>query len=532
MIKIAHIINPVKVDRSSDLYIAQPIAFETIKIAKEFAKDNVKIDLFSAQFPEDIDFVPNFFLKTKNLGRSVLDLGTFKEKRKLPILKDILDRLYISSDADYFIYTNSDIALTPNFYTSIAKIIEQGYDAFVINRRTIPDHYSKIEDIPLMYSEIGESHKGWDCFIYKKTLYKAFELGNVCVGIGGVGRVLLWNLVSKARKFEEFKNCHLTFHIGNDRIWLNEYYKDYKSHNRKEAQSVLKKIDFKFDTIQRLDKRNYLGNFKMDREINVEKKSVLPEEKERYKFVFIAGLHKSGTTILVDSLKKHPDISGFSNTGVPKDEGQFLQSVFPPAQQFGGPGKFGFRKEMHLTENSQLLTAENKEKIFQEWSQYWDITKPLLLEKSPPNILKTRFLQELFPNSYFIVITRHPIATSYATMKWSKTDIHSLLKHWITCHNIFEQDKKHLRNLYIVKYEDFIKNPDLILKEIYNFLGISNYKCSTIIQKSINNKYFEDWLKETRQRNWFRGKIIHFKYRKIEKEINKFGYSLNKLEAF
>ena len=531
MIKIAHIINPVKVDKTSDLYIAQPIAFETIKKAKEFTNDSVNVDLFSTQFPEDVDFVPHFFRKTENLERSVLDLGTFKEKRKLPILKDILDRLYISSNADYFIHTNCDIALIPNFYISIAKIIEKGYDAFVINRRTIPDNYSKIEDIPLMYSEIGESHKGWDCFIYKRSLYKEFELGNVCVGIGGVGRIFVWNLVSKAKKFKEFKNCHLTFHIGNDRIWLKENYLDYKKHNRQEAHSILKKIAFKFNTIQKLEKLNYLGNFKIDWEINVQEKSVLPEETERYKFVFIAGLHKSGTTILVDSLKKHPDISGFSNTGVPKDEGQFLQSVFPPAMKFGGPGKFGFREEMHLTENSHLLTAENKEKIFQEWSQHWDITKPLLLEKSPPNILKTRFLQELFPNSYFIVITRHPIATSYATMKWSKTGIHSLLKHWITCHNIFEQDKKHLRDVYVLKFEDFIKDPDLILKKIYNFLGISYYKCSTKIQKSINNKYYEEWLKETKQKNWFRGKITHFKYRKLEKEINNFGYSLNKLEV-
>ncbi len=115
---------------------------------------------------------------------------------------------------------------------------------------------------------------------------------------------------------------------------------------------------------------------------------------------------------------------------------------------------------MHLTENSPLLTAENQEKIFQEWSRYWDMTKPLLLEKSPPNILKTRFLQELFPNSYFITITRHPIAASYATMGWGKRDLKSLLEHWITCHNIFQQDKEYLENLFVLKYEDFVEDPE------------------------------------------------------------------------
>ena len=52
MLKIAHIINPAKIKKTSDLYLAQPVTFETMRIAKEFAKDNVNVDLFSAQFSE------------------------------------------------------------------------------------------------------------------------------------------------------------------------------------------------------------------------------------------------------------------------------------------------------------------------------------------------------------------------------------------------------------------------------------------------------------------------------------------------
>ena len=38
MLKIAHIINPAKIKKTSDLYLAQPVTFETMRIAKEFAK--------------------------------------------------------------------------------------------------------------------------------------------------------------------------------------------------------------------------------------------------------------------------------------------------------------------------------------------------------------------------------------------------------------------------------------------------------------------------------------------------------------
>ena len=42
--KFAHIINPVKVSAASELGIAQPITFESIRIAKEFAKNKVDVE--------------------------------------------------------------------------------------------------------------------------------------------------------------------------------------------------------------------------------------------------------------------------------------------------------------------------------------------------------------------------------------------------------------------------------------------------------------------------------------------------------
>jgi len=115
----------------------------------------------------------------------------------------------------------------------------------------------------------------------------------------------------------------------------------------------------------------------------------------RHQFVFLAGLHRSGTTLLARLLAAHPEMSGFSGTGVPADEGQHLQSVYPAAKKYGGPGRFGFAPESHLTEGSPLVSEASARKLFEEWSAHWDLSRPLLLEKSPPNLLKTRFLQAL-----------------------------------------------------------------------------------------------------------------------------------------
>ncbi len=155
--KIAHIISPAIVNKSSDLFVAQPITFETMKIAQKLAQEQVDVTLYYAKFFDESISMPEEFRATRDLERSILDIATFEHKRKLPLLKDILDRLYeVASEAEYLIYTNVDIALMPQFYLVINELIEKGYDAFIINKRIISKTYQSVLDIPLMYSEIGK----------------------------------------------------------------------------------------------------------------------------------------------------------------------------------------------------------------------------------------------------------------------------------------------------------------------------------------------------------------------------------------
>ena len=245
------------------------------------------------------------------------------------------------------------------------------------------------------------------------------------------------------------------------------------------------------------------------------------------KFIFISGLHRSGTSLLYKILKEQDEISGLSKTNELEDEGQHVQTVYKPAYEFGGVGKFGFDINARLDENSKLINEINRKKLFNEWSRFWDLEKNILLEKSPPNIIRTRFLQKMFPNSYFINITRHPIATSIASKKWSKTSLDELISHWIKCHEIFNEDKKMIRNIINIKYEDLINNNEEILAQLSKFLKL-NIKPSKIeIRKGINDKYFKIWIKKS--------KSIFTKYRiskiikKHNSDIEKFDYSLIKL---
>jgi hypothetical protein len=233
----------VNVDRSSDLFTAQPITFETMRMAQAFAVHEVGVDLLATYYPEDAPAVPDGFTSTPHLEASVFDHGTFKRRRKLPLIKDILDRLYQAADAEYLIYTNVDIGLQPQFYLAVDHFISAGHDALVINRRTIPDSYSSVEDLPLMYAELGKPHRGWDCFVFRRDAYPRYRLGTICVGAPLVGLALIANLIAHSDSFKEFKDQHLTFHLGDDRCWRGGPYGDYADHNTQEALRLLARLE-------------------------------------------------------------------------------------------------------------------------------------------------------------------------------------------------------------------------------------------------------------------------------------------------
>ena len=247
MLKIAHIINPVNAKKGSELAVAQPITFETMRRAAETAvsspSPSTTIHLFAIAYPEDAPTMPAGFTHLPPLTQSVLDVGHFAPPRKLPLLRHILDALYAASDADFFIYTNVDIALLPQFYTAVSQIIAAGHDAFVINRRTIPKTHTRVADIPHMLAEPGEPHRGWDCFVFRRQAYEQYQLGDVCLGAPRVGLALLANLIAFADNFKEFKDEHLTFHLGDDRSWRSWRPSDYERHNTRELMKILARLE-------------------------------------------------------------------------------------------------------------------------------------------------------------------------------------------------------------------------------------------------------------------------------------------------
>jgi hypothetical protein len=274
-------------------------------------------------------------------------------------------------------------------------------------------------------------------------------------------------------------------------------------------------------------------------------------DKNKYKYVFVCGMARSGTSMLGRNVARLADCTGFRNTGVFEDEGQFLQDVYAVASEYGGSSRCGFDPRAHRTETSGLLTPQNIERLRASWHAHWDSSRSICVEKTPENLLMTRFLQAAFPNSYFIVMRRHPVPVSMAGQKWkvNVTSLHMMFEHWLRCYEVFEEDKKYLKNVYELAYEDYLQNPAKYHQEIAAFIGThvpeppSEDKFYYILQwrspslrvpeaameevsEAHNKKYFERW------RNLLTNSLFRKYYRyiaaKYDSRFAKYGYSLLK----
>jgi hypothetical protein len=174
------------------------------------------------------------------LRRSVLDVGTFEKCKKLPLIADLLSSAAEHGRGEYLIYTNMDIGPQPQFYRVAARMAERGR-ALAINRRTIDGGFQGPEDLERMYAEKGRRHEGHDCFVFPRQWVGKLRLGKLCIGAPWWD----WGLIANLEVLSGWRMCvylhqRLTFHIGNEKTWLE--LTEYDLHNRAELERILEEL--------------------------------------------------------------------------------------------------------------------------------------------------------------------------------------------------------------------------------------------------------------------------------------------------
>jgi len=213
--------------------------------------------------------------------------------------------------------------------------------------------------------------------------------------------------------------------------------------------------------------------------------------------LFIAGLHRSGTSLLENHIAHRFDVA-YLRARVPQNEGQHLEAVTRSEVAFGGPGMFGFDGAMRMAKIDDTASArEMAGNMLKAWAPYMVGDSRVLLEKSPPNLTRLPFLKSLFPQSKFVIVARDPRAVAMATKKWAKTAIRDMMLHWHVCYS--EAMKALDDTCMIVKYEDFCADPTASLKRIGDHAGLleRSHSASDLTPPATpengNAKYLEDY---------------------------------------
>jgi hypothetical protein len=245
--RMRHVVSPFAAAPGSQAERVQALTFAAMDDAAAFAAREsagqvpLSITFRAAVQPGDAAFAGRFFPDTVPLARSAADLRAFQVPRPLPLVFDVIEAA-VDDGCDHVILTNVDICPLPHFYRAVARFLDLGFDALIINRRTLADASADPSLLPLWCADPGRIHEGYDCFVFSTAAARRFVRNDACVGAGGVMRGLIYDMVATAARMLILTDVHLTCHLGDDKTWTRPDLRDYIDHNWQEAISVLRKV--------------------------------------------------------------------------------------------------------------------------------------------------------------------------------------------------------------------------------------------------------------------------------------------------
>ena len=245
---------------------------------------------------------------------------------------------------------------------------------------------------------------------------------------------------------------------------------------------------------------------------NLCKKTLSKEIQNKY--LFILSPPFCGSTLLSQVISTSGNVSVNNSRGT--REGQTL----PPVREI--------MFEHRWVEDLDFDWAFIKKK----WLLYWDTTLPVLLEKSPPNLMRARSIERVFSPSYFIIFFRNPYAHIDSLVKRSPLSLKDSAEFAIFCLKHQLKNIQTLNNKLVLSYEDFSNNPHGSAKQIidflpeisemnldrkfssHNFLGEKKMRITNLNEKKLSS-FTESDLK-----------LINSVFCKEKELLNAFGYCL------
>ncbi|MFN9426408.1 MAG: sulfotransferase family protein [Cyanobacteriota bacterium] len=186
-------------------------------------------------------------------------------------------------------------------------------------------------------------------------------------------------------------------------------------------------------------------------------------------YLFVCGPPRSGTTLLINSLMRHPSIAAFL------DETNFFSLANPLRSRFTPLSSDGSREILYCSHTKGEAYSRLADAIR-------SIThKQVVAEKTPQHCFVLDQIKKEVPDAHYLFIIRDPFA-SVASMIANKDFIPQGLnaatatRYWIkSVQALLDFQRTNQDVVLLLKYEDLCADPAVTAAQICRYLGLNSY---------------------------------------------------------
>ena len=156
-----------------------------------------------------------------------------------------------------------------------------------------------------------------------------------------------------------------------------------------------------------------------------------------------------------------------------------LNEIISSSNNVSCNNNIGLREGQHLPETKDILFSPDRwepnkiidwSEIHEIWRAYWDNSKSVFLEKSPPNICRAKKIEDEFSDAKFICLVRNPYAQVEGKMRRFNTGAKEAAELSIQYLNYQKENIEHLQKFLLISYEELTENTNQTKKNIISFI--------------------------------------------------------------
>ena len=266
-VSFTHLLNPFPARPGSEHAVASRVTWQSVRAAHAMAAAaGIAVEVRALILPGDEAAVEPPTASTVHLTRSVMDVAELTPRRPLPLIADLLTLGEQGCAGSHVIFSNMDIALQPNFYTSVHDLVTRQLGPqvpFTVGRLNVD---RTLADGPMeaLYAASGPLGLGYDCFVMPRGLIPKLDLGLCCIGAPHFDQLLYMELDAlSGQRLRSIDDQRLTFHLGSDIAWAAMI--DHVEFNLRESLGAIARMRKTLDIppgslFDRLDRHHFRRN--------------------------------------------------------------------------------------------------------------------------------------------------------------------------------------------------------------------------------------------------------------------------------